>query len=166
MYYPKYVDDIIFGTTNEFLCKEFPKIVSLEFEMRANFILTIQVKYRSKGIFVYQFKYIIDFLKHFGLENTKKYPTLMIGRLFYLTATRSDIILSVWICAQFQSCPRTSHFNSHDKKLQILKGTIDLGLRYPKNISFHFLGYSNIVFAGCLTERKSTSGTCYFLVIL
>lgn len=90
----------------------------------------------------------------------------MIGRLFYLTATRSDIILSVWICAQFQSCPRTSHFNSHDKKLQILKGTIDLGLRYPKNISFHFLGYSNIVFAGCLTERKSTSGTCYFLVIL
>lgn len=124
MYYPKYVDDIIFGTTNEFLCKEFPKIVSLEFEMRANFILTIQVKYGSKGIFVYQFKYIIDFLKHFGLENTKKYPTPMIGRLFYLTTTRSDIILSVWICAQFQSCPRTSHLIVMKRNFKFLKAPL------------------------------------------
>lgn len=44
-----------------------------------------------------------------------------------------------------------------------LKGIIDLGLWYPNNISFDLLGYTNADFAGCLTERKNTNGTCYFL---
>jgi hypothetical protein len=33
----------------------------------------------------------------------------MIGSLLYLTATKSDIQLSVCLCPRFQASPRTSH---------------------------------------------------------
>ncbi|RVX06552.1 Retrovirus-related Pol polyprotein from transposon RE2 [Vitis vinifera] len=61
----------------------------------------------------------------------------MIGSLLYLTASRPDIIY--------------------------LKGTMDIGLWYPKGDNFELIGYSDADFAGCKVERKSTSGTCHFL---
>ena len=43
-----YVDDIIFGSTSEFLCKEFEKVMQCEFEMSSmgelNFFLRLQIK--------------------------------------------------------------------------------------------------------------------------
>ena len=43
-----YVDDIIFGSTNELLCKDFEKVMQLEFEMSSmgelNFFLGLQIK--------------------------------------------------------------------------------------------------------------------------
>ena len=54
-----YVDDIIFGATNEQLCQEFSKLMQGEFEMsmmgELNFFLGLQVK--QKGIFISQAKY-------------------------------------------------------------------------------------------------------------
>ncbi|WVZ52344.1 hypothetical protein U9M48_003416 [Paspalum notatum var. saurae] len=38
-----------------------------------------------------------------------------------------------------------------------------IGLWYPKGASFELLSYSNLDFAGCRVERKSTSGDCYLL---
>jgi len=36
----------------------------------------------------------------------------MIGSLLYLTASRPDIMFSVFICARFQSCPKESHLHA------------------------------------------------------
>ena len=33
----------------------------------------------------------------------------MIGSLFYLMASRSDILFSIYLCPRFQSCPKESH---------------------------------------------------------
>ena len=44
-----------------------------------------------------------------------------------------------------------------------LLGTIELELWYPRNVEFKLVGYSNVVFAGSLLDRKKTSGTCQFL---
>ncbi|RVW83558.1 putative mitochondrial protein [Vitis vinifera] len=44
-----------------------------------------------------------------------------------------------------------------------LKGTIDIGLWYPKSDNFELIGFSDANFAGCRVERKSTSDTCHFL---
>jgi hypothetical protein len=44
-----------------------------------------------------------------------------------------------------------------------LLGTIDLGLWYPKFTSLDLVSYSDVDFAGCKIDRKSTSGTCHFL---
>ena len=49
-----YVDDIIFGATNNSLCKEFSKLMQTEFEMsmmgELKFFLGLQIKQGEKGI--------------------------------------------------------------------------------------------------------------------
>jgi hypothetical protein len=70
-----YVDDIIFGCTNELFHEEFSKMMSKEFEMSMieefSFFLGLQIKQLKDGIFVSQSKYLKDMLKKFGLEDTK-----------------------------------------------------------------------------------------------
>ncbi|RVX15774.1 Retrovirus-related Pol polyprotein from transposon RE1 [Vitis vinifera] len=87
----------------------------------------------------------------------------MIGSLLYLTASRPDIMYSVCLCARFQSCPKESHLSAVKRILRYLKGTMNIGLWYPKGDNFELIGFSDADFAGCRVERKSTSGTCHFL---
>ena len=67
-----YVDDIIFGSTNEFMCKEFSSCMSKEFEMsmmsELKYFLGLQIKQIEEGIFINQAKYRRDLLKRFGLQ--------------------------------------------------------------------------------------------------
>jgi hypothetical protein len=74
-----YVDDIIFGTTNELFCEEFGKMMSEEFEMsmigELSFFLGLQIKQSKDGIFVSQTKYLKDMLKKFDLEDAKPIKT-------------------------------------------------------------------------------------------
>ena len=53
-----YVDDIIFGATNDLLCKEFANLMGTEFEMsmmgELNFFLGLQIKQTANGIFIHQ----------------------------------------------------------------------------------------------------------------
>jgi hypothetical protein len=66
-----YVDDIIFGSTNEDYCKEFGELISKEFEMsmigELTFFLGFQVKQIREGIFISQEKYTKDLLKRFKM---------------------------------------------------------------------------------------------------
>jgi hypothetical protein len=52
----------------------------------------------------------------------------MINSLLYLTASRPDIMFSVCLCTQFQSCPKESHSMAVERIFQYLLGTIDLRL--------------------------------------
>ena len=63
--------------------------------------------------------------------NIKIYKS-MIGNLFYLTASRSNIIFSVCLCARFQSCPKETHLIAVKRIIRYLKGTIGIVLWYPK----------------------------------
>ncbi|KAI3681231.1 hypothetical protein L6452_36018 [Arctium lappa] len=47
--------------------------------------------------------------------------------------------------------------------LMYLKGTADLGLWYPKDTSFELTAYTDADHAGCMLDRKSTSGHVQFL---
>jgi hypothetical protein len=40
----------------------------------------------------------------------------------------------------------------------------NIGLWYPKGSYFELLRYSDADYTGCKVDRKSTSGTCQFLV--
>ncbi|RVW92930.1 Retrovirus-related Pol polyprotein from transposon RE1 [Vitis vinifera] len=64
---------------------------------------------------------------------------------------------------KIQSCPKESHLSAIKRILRYLKGTMDIGLWYPKGDNFELIGYSDADFAGCKVERKNTSGTCHFL---
>jgi hypothetical protein len=87
----------------------------------------------------------------------------MIGSLLYLCASRPDIMLSVCMCARFQANPKECHLMAVKRILRYLVYTPYLGLWYPKGSTFNLLGYSDLNYAGCKVDRKSTSGTCQFL---
>ncbi|KAH9698134.1 hypothetical protein KPL71_023896 [Citrus sinensis] len=76
-----YVDDIIFGSTNELLCKDFSSCMSQEFEMsmmgELKYFLGLQIKQNEEGIFINQAKYVKDLLKRFGYDNGTKKSTPM-----------------------------------------------------------------------------------------
>jgi hypothetical protein len=130
--YQIYVDDIIFGSTNQKSCEEFSRVMMQKFEMpmmgELNYFLRFQVKQLKEGIFISQMKYTQDLLKRFGMKDAKPAKTpmgtdghldlnkggksvdqkayrSMIGSLLYLCASRPDILLSVCMCARFQSDP-------------------------------------------------------------
>jgi hypothetical protein len=77
-----YVDDIIFGSTNDALSYEFTTMMSREFEMsmivELNFFLGFQIKQMDHGTFVSQDKYLKDILKKFDIENCKPNKTPMV----------------------------------------------------------------------------------------
>nr|KYP38726.1 Retrovirus-related Pol polyprotein from transposon TNT 1-94 [Cajanus cajan] len=190
MYVQIYVDDIVFGSTNTSLCKEFAKTMQGEFEMsmmgELTFFLGLQIKQMHDGIFISQSKYCNELLKKFGMEGCKEAATPIsnncnldldekgiavdsskyrgiIGSLLYLTASRPDIMFAVCLCARFQANPKESHMKSVKRILKYLKGTTNVGLWYPKGVSLSLIGYSDSDYAGCRLDRKSTSGTCHLL---
>ena len=56
-----YIDDIIFGSTNEMLCKNFESFMKKEFEMSMmgdlNYFPGLKIKQRSDEILINQAKY-------------------------------------------------------------------------------------------------------------
>jgi hypothetical protein len=84
----------------------------------------------------------------------------MIGSLFKLCASRPDIILSVCMCARFQTAPKECHLRGVKRITRYLVLTPYLVLWYPKGGHFELIGYSDADCAGCKVNRKSTSATC------
>ena len=76
-----YMDDIIFGSTKESLCKEFEEIMHKRFQMSSmgelKFFLGLQVKQQEDGIFISQDQYVEDILKKFDLVSIKAAATPM-----------------------------------------------------------------------------------------
>jgi len=87
----------------------------------------------------------------------------LIGSLLYLTASRSNILISVCLCARFQSDPRESHLTAVKRIFKYLKGTTKLGLLYRKSLDYKLIGFCDADYDGDRIERKSTSGNCQFL---
>ncbi|GJU84012.1 retrovirus-related pol polyprotein from transposon TNT 1-94 [Tanacetum coccineum] len=185
-----YVDDIIFGSTCQEMCDDFAKIMHDEFEMsmmgELNFFLRLQIKQLDDEIFFNQSKYIKEMLKKFGLKDSELIKTPistktkltrdeegesvdntkyrgMIGSLLYLTASRPDIIFSVCLCARFQEDPKTSHLEAVKRIFRYIKGTMHLGLWYPKGFGIETIVYVDSDHAGDYVDRKSTSGICTFM---
>jgi hypothetical protein len=141
-----YVDDIIFGSTNDALSHEFATMMSREFEMsmigELNFFLGLQIKQLKEGTFISQDKYIKDILKKLEMDDCKAIKTpiatnahlnldvdgkpvdqslycSLIGSLLYFTASTPDIMFSVCLCARFQANPKESHLSALKKSLDI-----------------------------------------------
>nr|GEU62742.1 uncharacterized mitochondrial protein AtMg00810-like [Tanacetum cinerariifolium] len=187
---PVYVDDIIFGSTNQAWCDEFEVLMKGEFEMSAmgelTFFLGLQVKQLLDGIFISQDKYVKDILKKFDMESvrtatipyevpkpkSKAKPDdavnihlyrSMIGSLMYLIASRLDIMFAVSACSRHQVTPMTSHLNAVKKIFKYLKRQPNLGLWYLRDSPFQLEAYNDSDYAGSHGDRKSTSGGCQFL---
>ncbi|KAJ9544026.1 hypothetical protein OSB04_023733 [Centaurea solstitialis] len=185
-----YVDDIIFRSTKDDLCKEFEELMHKKFKMSSmgelTFFLGLQVKQKPEGIFINQSKYVASMLQKFGMTDAKPASTpmethkhltadvegeevdvhhyrSMIGSLMYLTASRPDIMFAVCVCARFQVRPKESHLHAVKRIFKYLKGQPRLGLWYPNHSSFDLVAYTDSDYGGANLDRKSTSGGCQFL---
>ena len=117
---------------------------------KLNYFLGLLVKQMDHGTFLHQTKYYKELLKKFEMEKSKEFVTLMatncylgadekgksidqtkyrgiIGSLLYLTASRPNIIFSVYMCAHYQSSPKESYFSIIKRIMKYLKGNLDVG---------------------------------------
>jgi hypothetical protein len=121
------------------------------------YFLRFQVKQLKEGTFLSQTKYIQDILKKFGMKDAKLAKTpmgtdghldlniggksvdqkvyqSMIGCLLYLCASRPKIMLSVCICARFQSNPKDCRLVDVKHILQYLVHMPYIGVWYPTSL--------------------------------
>nr|GEX58089.1 hypothetical protein [Tanacetum cinerariifolium] len=179
-----YVDNIIFGSSNPQLCREFEAPVHEKFQMSAmgelNFFLGLQVLQKKDGIFLSQDKYVGDILKKFRYSYVRSANTLMdkgnpwgkdgtgkdidlhlyrsmIGSLMYLTASRPDIMFAVCACSRHQVTPKECHLHAVKRIFRYLKGHPKLGLCYPKDSLFDLVAYSDSDYGGDTQDKKSTT---------
>ncbi|WCJ21124.1 Retrovirus-related Pol polyprotein from transposon RE1 [Euphorbia peplus] len=186
-----YVDDIIFGATNESLCREFSDHMKVEFEMsmmgELTFFLGLQIKQSNDGVFINQAKYTREVLKKFGMSDSNvvdipmdvnkdfdaeekagkpvdiKTYRGMIGSLLYLTASRPDIHFVVCFCARYQANPKEIHDVAVKRILRYLKGTPEASLWYPCSTNFTPVGYTDSDYGRDKLKRVNTYGGCHFL---
>nr|GFA11282.1 hypothetical protein [Tanacetum cinerariifolium] len=67
----------------------------------------------------------------------------MIGSLMYVTLSRPDIMFATCMCARYQTNPNEHHVSAVKRIFCYLKGTINLGLWYPKDSGFDLTAYSD-----------------------
>ncbi|GKF91879.1 hypothetical protein Tco_0275580, partial [Tanacetum coccineum] len=87
----------------------------------------------------------------------------MVGSLMYLYASRPDIVFDVCMCARYQAKPIEKHLHAIKRILRYLKGTIHMGLWYPKDSGFALRAFADADYAGCQDTRRSTSRSTEFL---
>jgi hypothetical protein len=109
------------------------------------------VKQLKEGTFISQTKYTQDLLKRIGMKDAKPAKTpmgtdghldldkagksvdqkayrSMIGSLLYLCASKPDIMLSVCMCARFQSDPKECHLVAVKRIVRYLVHTPCFGI--------------------------------------
>nr|GEY39767.1 uncharacterized mitochondrial protein AtMg00810-like [Tanacetum cinerariifolium] len=87
----------------------------------------------------------------------------MVGSLMYLSASRPDIVFAVCMCARYQAKPTDRHLQAIKRIFRYLKGTIHMGLWYPKDTDFTLTAFADADYAGCQDTRRSSSGSAQFL---
>ncbi|GJR12816.1 retrovirus-related pol polyprotein from transposon TNT 1-94 [Tanacetum coccineum] len=188
-----YVDDIIFGSTNPKYSKRFEKLMHSRFEMslmgEMKFFLGLQIHQSPKGIFINQAKYALEILKKHNMDNCHSIGTPLatkpkldvdlsgepvdqsdyrskIGSLMYLTSSRPDLVQAVCYCARYQARPTQKHLKEVKRIFKYLKGTINMGLWYPKDSGFELTAFLDADHADCLDSGKALSGGIQFSLVI
>nr|GFA62777.1 hypothetical protein [Tanacetum cinerariifolium] len=153
-----YVDDIIFGSSNPQLCREFEALMYEKFQMSAmgelKFFLGLQVLQKKDGIFLSQDKYVGDILKKFRYSNVRSSNTPM---------NKENPWGKTELEKMHQVTPKECHRHAVKRIFRYLKGHPKLGLWYPKESPFDLVAYSDSDYGGATQDRKSTTVGCQFL---
>jgi hypothetical protein len=87
----------------------------------------------------------------------------MIGSLLYLIASRPDIAFSVCVCAHFQANPKEFHLTTLKQIIKYVNDIVNYGLWYSRGTNLVLAGYLDVDWAGKEDDRKSTSGSCFYV---
>jgi len=187
-----YVDDLIITGPSKESIDLFKKQMMESFSMSdlgvLSYYLGIQVVQKEGETTLCQSSYALKILEQAGMEgcnschvpmenklklskedksppvDATKYRSV-IGSLRYLVNTRPDIAYSVGIVSRHMEKPRASHWAAVKQILRYIAGTLSYGVRYTRSgISEpSLLGFSDSDLAGDIDDRKSTSGSVFFI---
>ena len=86
-----------------------------------------------------------------------------VGRLIYITVTRSDIVYFVRTLSQFMQYPRKPHRDVAVRILKYIKGTPDQGLLFPSTNNLILKAFYDSYWGSYRATRRSVTGNCIFL---
>nr|GEW23179.1 retrovirus-related Pol polyprotein from transposon TNT 1-94 [Tanacetum cinerariifolium] len=107
-----------------------------------SFFLGLQISQSPRGIFINQSKYASEIVKKI---------------------CRPDLTYAVCLCARYQAKPIEKHLNTIKQIFRYIKGTINMGIWYPKDTDMSLKAYEDANHPGCQDTRRSTSGRTQFL---
>jgi hypothetical protein len=91
-------------------------------------------------------------------------PTIyrqLIGSLMYLVNTRSNISFAMNSLSQFMVDPQRVYWIVVKHVLLYLRGTMEYGLLYERNSEVRLASFTDVDWAICVEDRKSTSRCCF-----
>nr|GFA13956.1 retrovirus-related Pol polyprotein from transposon TNT 1-94 [Tanacetum cinerariifolium] len=97
---------------------------------------------------------LLQFLIESGFQKGSIDTTLFIKMKVPTPISRPDIMFAARMCARYQANPNEHHVSAVKRIFCYLKGTINLGLWYPKDSGFDLTGYSDAYHAGYHLDRK------------
>jgi hypothetical protein len=100
--------------------------------------------------------------KPLGPTDTTHYRSI-VRALQYLTLTRSYLSFAVNKVCQYLHAPTEDHWSADKRILRYLKLNTKIGLSICRSNSLLVSAYSNVDWAGCLDDRRSTGGFTVFL---
>ncbi|GJT84647.1 hypothetical protein Tco_1066364 [Tanacetum coccineum] len=103
--------------------------------------------------------YTFEFIKKLGMDKRTKHWLHQ-----WLRKPKLDADL-MWVTVDPTDHPRPTekHLKEVKRIFRYLRGTIHMGLWYPKGSGFELTAFSDADHAGCVDTRKSTSGGIQFL---
>ena len=151
-----------------------------------HFFLGLEVMQLDSGIFISQKRYAKEVLKKFGMDksNLVLNPTVpgvkidkddtgvtvnssmfkqLVGSLIYLTTTRPDLMYAVSVVSRYMAKPTEMHLMAAKRILRYVQGTMCFGIFYQRSGNQELVGYTDSDYAGCIDDRKSTSGYAFIL---
>lgn len=82
----------------------------------------------------------------------------LVGKLIYLSHTRSDISFAISMVSQFMNWPREDHMEAVYRILRYLNMTPGQGLFFQETANKEVEIFADADWAGSVTDRRSTSG--------
>jgi hypothetical protein len=184
-----YVDDIVVTGNDDEEIRNLKKMLAKSFDVKdlgfLHFFLGIEVAYGAQGIYLSQRKYVLDLLAETGMLGSKPAATpiepnlritrnsgepvdrvryqRLVGRLIYLSHTRPDIAYAVSLVSRYMHDPRSNHLDVVNRILRYLKGCPGKGILFSNHGHLEVEGFTDADWAGCLDDRRSTSGYCTFV---
>jgi hypothetical protein len=150
-----------------------------------HYFLGMEVWQEDGHVFLGQGKYA-DILNRFKMEDCRPMSTPMVtnwrklsaseselvdvmryrqlvGSLMYLVNTRPDICFVVNTLSQYMVEPRRVHWIAAKHVLRYIEGLMEYGLDYVRGDGVRLIGYTDSDWAGCVVDKKNTSGCCFEL---